>query len=82
MIVSDKKDAYNFLLSAMRHLIKSRNVEYSVGPSVSDQHCFVLLWQAQCAIVKNCDIYDQEAFDANLRTSGHACDRENFFQAK
>ena len=62
--------AYNILKDACRSLLLE--MREGVPPTPAQQHCFVILWQAQCAIIHNCDIYSNVAIQANLATSGHA----------
>lgn len=76
----NKKEAYAHITGACRNLILTRKVEIKNGPSIADAHAFILLWQAQCAIVLDCDIFHPDAIAKNLQTSGRACSRTDFYE--
>lgn len=62
--------AYDILKDACKHLMS--RMSQAQPPTPAEAHCFIILWQAQCAIIHHCDIYDNEAIQANLATSHYA----------
>ena len=69
------KTAYDMLGHACQYLIRANMPKNHKGPVPFNlQAAFIILWQAQCAIVKEQPFFHPVTSDFNEQTSGHSID--------